>query len=69
MLNGWMFYRLPLVLPYGRRTKPLEAVLPRLYQKGVSNGEMGRGLEEIGRRTSHRFAGEYGMASEAGPGE
>jgi len=36
-----------LVPPYVRKTKPLEAALPRLYLKGVSSGEMDEALSVL----------------------
>jgi putative transposase len=35
------------VPPYVRRTKTLEAALPWLYLKGISNGEMGAALKVL----------------------
>jgi hypothetical protein len=40
-------FRSALMRPYVRRTKTLEATLPRLYLKGISSGEMGAGLKGL----------------------
>ena len=40
-------FRSALVPPYIRKTRTLEAALPRLYLKGVSSGEMGAALEVL----------------------
>ena len=40
-------FRSVLVLPYVRKTKALEAALPRLYLKGISSDEMGEALSVL----------------------
>ena len=40
-------FRSVLVPPYVRKTRSLEAALPWLYLKGVSNGEMGEALKVL----------------------
>jgi transposase-like protein len=40
-------FRSALVPPYVRKTRALEAALPWLYLKGVSNGEMGEALKVL----------------------
>ncbi len=40
-------FRSALVPPYVRKTRTLEAVLPWLYLKGVSSGEMGEALRVL----------------------
>jgi len=40
-------FRSVLVPPYVRKTRSLEAALPRLYLKGVSSGEMGEALKVL----------------------
>jgi transposase-like protein len=40
-------FRSPLVPPYVRKTKSLEAALPWLYLKGVSTGDMSEALEVL----------------------
>ena len=42
-----MTFRSALVPPYVRRTKTLAAVLPRLYLKGLSSGEVGSALKVL----------------------
>ena len=41
MFRSW------LIPPYVPKTRPLEALLPRLYLKGISSGEMGEVLEVV----------------------
>jgi len=64
-------FRSALVPPYVRRTKTLEAVLPWLYLKGISSGEMGAALKVLlgpdaaglsantVSRLKHTWANEY----------